>query len=255
MLVRISHTDTVQNRGERYLETSNDDVEHSYPCAAVAAELSWGVIGGTGLPPESSDGVLDMNKLPLNSDTNVIGELLTAVFERCRFAVEIVFIFVIQINLWACVILEKQYKRSVFEKSIRDCNRNSQVHCYQRGFQSKNPSHTHWCLNHTSQKKAIERTWRILWRKHSDWSHQCSVSIPLNRMICCSLRSVPPPKPTDKKVSSTSRARDQHKDIKWDISRANEITSMSYRLLPCSFSRHPICRPARFVVRPRLRWN
>lgn len=43
---------------------------------AVAAELSvCGVNGGTGLPPESSDGVFDRNRLPPNSETSVIGEL------------------------------------------------------------------------------------------------------------------------------------------------------------------------------------
>lgn len=36
---------------------------------------SCGVSGGTGEPPESSDGVFDRNKFPPNSDTNVMGEL------------------------------------------------------------------------------------------------------------------------------------------------------------------------------------
>lgn len=37
---------------------------------------SCGVNGGTGEPPDSSDGVFDKNKLPPNSDTNVMGELM-----------------------------------------------------------------------------------------------------------------------------------------------------------------------------------
>lgn len=38
---------------------------------------SWvfGVSGGTGDPPDSSDGVLDKNRLPPSSETSVIGEL------------------------------------------------------------------------------------------------------------------------------------------------------------------------------------
>lgn len=36
----------------------------------------FGVSGGTGEPPDSSDGVFDKNKLPPSSDTSVIGELL-----------------------------------------------------------------------------------------------------------------------------------------------------------------------------------
>lgn len=35
----------------------------------------FGVRGGTGDPPDSSDGVFDKNKLPPSSDTSVIGEL------------------------------------------------------------------------------------------------------------------------------------------------------------------------------------
>lgn len=34
-----------------------------------------GVSGGTGDPPDSSEGVFDKNRLPPNSETNVIGEL------------------------------------------------------------------------------------------------------------------------------------------------------------------------------------
>lgn len=45
------------------------------PAAAEAPPVSCGVNGGTGLPPESSDGVFDKNKFPPNSETNVIGEL------------------------------------------------------------------------------------------------------------------------------------------------------------------------------------
>lgn len=37
--------------------------------------VSCGVSGGTGDPPDSSDGVLDKNKFPPNSETSVIGEL------------------------------------------------------------------------------------------------------------------------------------------------------------------------------------
>lgn len=50
----------------------------SYPGVLwLLLEPSWifGVCGGTGDPPESSDGVFDKNKLPPSSDTNVIGEL------------------------------------------------------------------------------------------------------------------------------------------------------------------------------------
>lgn len=35
----------------------------------------WLFGGGTGDPPLSSDGVFDKNKLPPNSETNVMGEL------------------------------------------------------------------------------------------------------------------------------------------------------------------------------------
>lgn len=52
-------------------------MQKPYPDVTWAL-LSWvfGVNGGTGEPPDSSDGVFDKNKLPLNSDTNVIGELI-----------------------------------------------------------------------------------------------------------------------------------------------------------------------------------
>lgn len=57
------------------------DCINSYPAVAWAEELyalpSWafGVKGGTGDPPDSSDGVFDKNKLPPSSETSVIGEL------------------------------------------------------------------------------------------------------------------------------------------------------------------------------------
>lgn len=44
-----------------------------------------GVSGGTGDPPDSSDGVLDKNRLPPNSETNVIGELFLNIFIVCFF--------------------------------------------------------------------------------------------------------------------------------------------------------------------------
>lgn len=46
---------------------------------------SCGVVGGTGEPPDSSDGVLDKNKLPPNSDTNVMGELFGAKMNIPRY--------------------------------------------------------------------------------------------------------------------------------------------------------------------------
>lgn len=50
---------------------------NSYPAAWAEALLSWafGVRGGTGDPPDSSDGVFDKNRLPPSSETSVIGEL------------------------------------------------------------------------------------------------------------------------------------------------------------------------------------
>lgn len=53
---------------------------NSYPVdelALLLAPPSWGfgVNGGTGEPPDSSDGVFDKNKLPPSSDTSVMGEL------------------------------------------------------------------------------------------------------------------------------------------------------------------------------------
>lgn len=39
------------------------------------ASCIFGVNGGTGDPPDSSDGVFDKNKLPPSSETSVIGEL------------------------------------------------------------------------------------------------------------------------------------------------------------------------------------
>lgn len=56
---------------------------NSYPAAAAWADTlfapppSWvfGVSGGTGDPPDSSDGVFDKNRLPPSSETSVIGEL------------------------------------------------------------------------------------------------------------------------------------------------------------------------------------
>lgn len=53
-----------------------DGSTKSYPAVTdppVCA--SCGVSGGTGEPPESSDGVLDKNKFPPSSETNVMGEL------------------------------------------------------------------------------------------------------------------------------------------------------------------------------------
>lgn len=53
-------------------------VWYSYPWAeALFVPPSWvfGVKGGTGDPPDSSDGVFDKNRLPPSSDTSVIGEL------------------------------------------------------------------------------------------------------------------------------------------------------------------------------------
>lgn len=40
-----------------------------------------GVSGGTGDPPDSSDGVFDKNRLPPSSETNVIGELFLIFFQ------------------------------------------------------------------------------------------------------------------------------------------------------------------------------
>jgi hypothetical protein len=46
---------------------------HAYPAEDSLSESCGN--GGTGEPPDSSDGVLDKNKLPPISETNVMGEL------------------------------------------------------------------------------------------------------------------------------------------------------------------------------------
>lgn len=72
----------------------------SYPIVAwlmvlLTYELappSWvfGVSGGTGDPPDSSDGVFDKNRLPPSSETSVIGEL-QLFFVFCFFFTKFVF--------------------------------------------------------------------------------------------------------------------------------------------------------------------
>lgn len=55
---------------------------NSYP---GVAEPSCEDNGGTGEPPDSSDGVFDRNKLPPSSDTSVIGELHIVIVVVCVF--------------------------------------------------------------------------------------------------------------------------------------------------------------------------
>lgn len=56
--------------------TTTFDVNHSYPDEIWPSEwVECGVNGGTGEPLESSDGVFE-NKLPPNSETKVMGELI-----------------------------------------------------------------------------------------------------------------------------------------------------------------------------------
>lgn len=63
----------------------------SYPEALLPSPLC-GVSGGTGDPPDSSDGVFDKNRLPPNSETNVIGELFLYFF----LSIFLVFLFVLK---------------------------------------------------------------------------------------------------------------------------------------------------------------